>query len=320
MSQEPIVQASHLKVVLDAYKAAGVDPRPDAERLGIDVESANDPEAFVYEWPVWHFFEAGAKRVRPDFGFFAYDQSHVAVLGEFGRSIVAPTLMDVLSKFLDGVRATSTVADFGLTVDEREVRFIRRGPRLGGPDWPVEQYVISIMVGICRIALGEGWLPRRVWLQHDEPLTEVEARWLEGIDVELAAPVTALDVPRRLLHRPARGKGLSTDSGRLSFAVARVVASLFDGGPPTPAEVAAELGTSERTLQRRLAEEGTSLRTIAGQQRYGRARALLSDPRLSIADVSARLGYRNAPAFTRAFRSWSGLTPAEFRRAMRGVG
>ena len=78
MNQGPIVQASHLRVVLDAYRASDVDPQPDADRLGISIESADDPEAFVYEWPVWHFFEAGRTRIRPDFGFFAYDQSHVA--------------------------------------------------------------------------------------------------------------------------------------------------------------------------------------------------------------------------------------------------
>jgi AraC-like DNA-binding protein len=102
--------------------------------------------------------------------------------------------------------------------------------------------------------------------------------------------------------------------------VARTVASILDDAPAAPDEVAQRLGLSERTLQRRLAREGTSVRSIVGQQRYGRARALLCDPRLSIGDVSAQLGYRNPPAFTRAFRRWAGLTPAEFRGAMLEAG
>jgi AraC-like DNA-binding protein len=320
MHRGPIVQASHLRVILDAYRASGVDPGPDADRLGISIESAEDPEAFVYEWPVWHFFEAGRARIRPDFGFFAYDQAHVAAFGQFGRRIVAPTLIDVLSRFLDGARATSTVADFRLEVDGLGVRFIRRGPRLGAPDWPVEQYVISLMIGVCRIALGSAWIPRRVWLQYAGPLEKAEAGWLRGIDVGFGAPVTTLELPRRLLHRPAKGRGVSSDAGATSVAVAQAVASMLDAGPPAPDAVGARLGLSERTLQRRLSEEGTSLRTIVGQQRYGRARAFLCDPSLSIADVSARLGYQDPPAFTRAFRKWAGLTPSEFRGAMRAAG
>jgi AraC-like DNA-binding protein len=320
MNHGPIVQASHLQVVLDAYRTSGVDPQPDADRLGVSIESAEDPEAFVYEWPVWHFFEAGRARIRPDFGFFAYDQSHVAALGEFGQRLVAPTLMDVLSRFLDGARATSTVADFRLEVEGLTVRFLRRGPRLGAPDWAVEQYVISLMIGVCRIALGQAWTPQRVWLQYAGPLEAAESYWLRGVDVGFGAPDTTLEVPRRLLHRPAQGAGVSSDAGATSVAVARAVASMLDAAQPAPAEVAAGLGLSERTLQRQLAKEGTSLRTIVGQQRYGRARAFLCDPTLSIAEVSARLGYQNPPAFTRAFRRWAGLTPEEFRAAMRAAG
>jgi hypothetical protein len=47
MRQGHIVQASYLRVVIDAYRALCVDPRPDAERLGIAIEAADDPEAYV---------------------------------------------------------------------------------------------------------------------------------------------------------------------------------------------------------------------------------------------------------------------------------
>jgi hypothetical protein len=127
----------------------------------------------------------------------------------------------VLSRFLDGLRQASTVADFRLEVDGLRVRFVRGGPSLGSLDWAVEQYVIAMMIGICRIALGDHWLPERVWLQYGGPLDEVEALWLAAVEVGLGSPVTALEVPRRLLHRPAGGAGVSSDAGTLSLAVAR---------------------------------------------------------------------------------------------------
>jgi AraC-like DNA-binding protein len=48
--------------------------------------------------------------------------------------------------------------------------------------------------------------------------------------------------------------------------------------------------------------------------RFETALRLMSDPTLRVIDVAYELGYTDASNFTRAFRSWTGLTPLEFRR------
>lgn len=77
--------------------------------------------------------------------------------------------------------------------------------------------------------------------------------------------------------------------------------------------VARRLGASTRTLKRRLAEQGTSFTQVLDEVRQQRALLLLDDRRLSIADVADRLGYSDVANFTRAFRRWTGTTPAAFR-------
>lgn len=82
---------------------------------------------------------------------------------------------------------------------------------------------------------------------------------------------------------------------------------------PSVASLARRLHMSPRTLQRRLAEEGTSVRELADGARRARAIPLIESGH-SIAEVAYLLGFAEASAFHRAFRRWTGRTPEAFRR------
>lgn len=78
--------------------------------------------------------------------------------------------------------------------------------------------------------------------------------------------------------------------------------------------VARELAVSPRTLRRRLAEDGTSFQPLVDEARRSFAeRALRADAR-GISDLALSLGYADASAFRRAFRRWTGITPAAYRQ------
>ena len=79
--------------------------------------------------------------------------------------------------------------------------------------------------------------------------------------------------------------------------------------------VAALLHLSARTLHRQLKEEGASLQSLKDEVRLGRARELLLRTERPIKQVAQAAGFRNEKSFIRAFRSWTGQSPAEFRRA-----
>ncbi|WP_433945167.1 AraC family transcriptional regulator ligand-binding domain-containing protein [Paenibacillus sp. SN-8-1] len=79
--------------------------------------------------------------------------------------------------------------------------------------------------------------------------------------------------------------------------------------------VAFELGMSDRTLQRRLTDEGTSFKQLLSQTRREKAVAYLADPSLDIKEVAFLVGYEDQNSFYRAFRSWEGETPANWRIA-----
>lgn len=84
-------------------------------------------------------------------------------------------------------------------------------------------------------------------------------------------------------------------------------------GRPDLAYVARELGLSERTLQRRITEDGATFRDLLVEARQELGRQLLSDPVAEIDEVACLLGYQDTSAFYRAFRDWEGMTPGEWR-------
>ncbi len=80
-------------------------------------------------------------------------------------------------------------------------------------------------------------------------------------------------------------------------------------------EVARALGLAPRTLKRRLADQGTSYSALLEELAYARAELLLADPALSVAEVASEVGYTDATNFSRAFKRWSGVSPAAYRKA-----
>jgi AraC-like DNA-binding protein len=106
-----------------------------------------------------------------------------------------------------------------------------------------------------------------------------------------------------------------SSGGRLVRSVKRLLWDR-DGAVRTPREVAKAVHMSPRTLRRKLAMQGSSLSTLLGTERRDRAMSLLRSSELSIEEMSVLLGYGSVQNFTRAFRQWTGETPAAFRRAI----
>ena len=90
-------------------------------------------------------------------------------------------------------------------------------------------------------------------------------------------------------------------------------------GRPNIKTVASELGMSERTLQRRLTDEGTSFKSLLTQVRHEQALEFLADPSLDIKEVAFLIGFEDQNSFYRAFRLWEGNTPSNWRNEHLGV-
>ena len=81
------------------------------------------------------------------------------------------------------------------------------------------------------------------------------------------------------------------------------------------ADVARELGLSARSLRRRLADEGVAYKDLVQSVLEIRATQMLSDPKRTIQETAAEMGFSDPSAFQRAFKRWKGVTPGQFKEA-----
>lgn len=134
----------------------------------------------------------------------------------------------------------------------------------------------------------------------DDPLANDLLRTLAGLAREHADRAEPTRLPRP--HDP-----------QLARAVAHTLHHLHE---PLPiAEIARAAGLSERSLHRRLkADCGLSPRQLVHTARMVRAMELLDDPAISVGEASLRAGFVSLGSFSLAFRSFTGLSPSEWRR------
>ena len=179
------------------------------------------------------------------------------------------------------------------------------------------------------------WRALRVELRAPRPLDDGEHRRIFGVGevffeqgrdaflvagADLARP---MNMPDPVLHQVMQEHAAALCARipkELPFVAqaAEVLRRQLMKGEPTVTSLARELAVSERTLQRRLGEEGTPFRALLDRVREDLARSYLSSPRMSIGEVAFLLGYSETSTFHRAFVKWTGETPAVFRARQTG--
>ncbi len=130
----------------------------------------------------------------------------------------------------------------------------------------------------------------------DEPLPQADRHTLEMC-------MAQCDV---LMQRSERRRGIT--------ALVRTKLFRDSGLFPTLPDVADELDIHPRTLRRRLAEEGTSFRSLLNEARSTVAVDLLRNVGLTVEEVSTRLGYTEVSTFSHAFKRWYGAAPSAYSR------
>jgi AraC-like DNA-binding protein len=186
---------------------------------------------------------------------------------------------------------------------------------------------LAIGVAMLRQLSGNGsWAPLVVRVSRPRPSDPRPYQRLFGAPIRFDAEVTALDFPTAFEHcrvpgaDEARRHGLETVLAAVprEAMVQRLyrmirVAMVF--GLTSGDGIAAAMGLTRRTLNRRLGEYGTTFQATLATVRFEVARQLLRDTGMPVSQVALALGYAELAPFVRAFRRWSGQSPASWRVA-----
>jgi AraC-like DNA-binding protein len=224
----------------------------------------------------------------------------------------------------DLLEITFAEHDHGGTIEER----IAGEPLCVGRQ--ANEFFVSALVLQTREITGVPIVPDRVYLAHPRPddvqeLVDVFGtsalefdRGANGLVVGpavLALPLQTSDPPLLAIIEKQAEAALATvpARGRLLGHVRDHVRRNLAGAPPSLASVAQALRSSPRSLQRGLQEEGATFQQVIDSVREDLALALVAEGE-PVGSVAHALGYSEESAFLRAFRRWTGTTPAVYRR------
>lgn len=125
------------------------------------------------------------------------------------------------------------------------------------------------------------------------------------------------DILQNLLarHIDLRTEAIPDYDGSARAQVEVAIPSLIGTTFCTQPHVAQLLGIGAKTLQRKLAKEGTSFAALLDKSRERMAQHLLSESDIPVASIAGLLGYAQTPPFTTAVRRWTGMSARAFRNA-----
>lgn len=186
---------------------------------------------------------------------------------------------------------------------------------------------VAIGVAMLRQLSGNSsWAPSVVRLSRVRPRDARPYQQLFRAPIEFDAEVSALDFPTAFEHCrvPGADETRRRELARALEAVPREamilklyrmirVAMVF--GLTSGDAIAAAMGLTRRTLNRRLSEYGTTFQAALATVRFEVARQLLRETTMPVSQIALALGYAELAPFVRAFRRWSGRSPANWRTA-----
>ena len=104
---------------------------------------------------------------------------------------------------------------------------------------------------------------------------------------------------------------LETES--ISHKVKHLILAQLEKSEPSLTEIANQLNIAERSLRRKLQEDGANYRDLLQQCRMELAEHYLQNTELSITDIALRIGFADTSNFSRAFARWYNKSPSQFR-------
>lgn len=255
---------------------------------------------------------------------------HLVGVGALQGSAIAritesPTLLVGLRRLCELARGESSRVSLWLEESEQDLHLFHRGslPRDEPGQLPMTWWGLGVMVAVIRLFLGPSWMPARMGVPAQGPagpftralypntrmVAEPEQAWIAVSRSELSAPARSsfspLLPPAMVLEEPPDG---------FIESLRQVLRLYMPGGLPGLNSAAEVVGSSVRTLQRRLRDNKRTYSQLAEEVRFEFARDQLAVPRMKVIDVAYDAGYNDPSHFARAFRRIAGVSPREYQR------
>ena len=332
LSDLPTVQGGLTRLAADRVRSAGIKLQPLLSRVGLTVDQIGDPERRISASNQIDFLEAAAEVLNDD--LLGFSLAEEFDLRDLGLLYYVMASSDTLGDALKRAARYSRITNEAIVLQYQEapeprLRLVYSGiPRHA--DFQQIEFCIVAMVRASRVLSGRRFFPKRVSISHVRSRGIAKFAGSLGKDLEFGSVADEIDFPAgsaewTLVGADARlnkillktcEESLSSrksNAGKVHTAVENAISPLLPHGQAKASVVAKKLGMSQRTLTRRLAEEGVTFNEILQQLKAHLAIRYLAEDGMPISRIAWLLGFEEASSFSHACRRWTGKSPREFR-------
>ncbi len=337
----PSTLSSVVLLITKAMEAEGLDSNAILKRAGLDPARMNDPNA-RYSYPaVTNLWKTAAKASGdPCFGLKAASFWHPTTLHALGYTWLASnTLYDALQRAARYIRIVNTAAMATFEETEMGYRF-----RMGMDDaWrgiqPANEAMdagMALIIDMCRSCYGPNLNPTLIETRRPKPtagLNQFEDLFKAPIHFSCAANAIYFAKQDVTKYLPTSNAEMARtnekiivdylarlDKNNITTQVKAKLLDMLPSGQFTEEDVIQTLHLSQRTLQRKLKEEGTSYKALLEETRKELAKEYVNDTSLSFSEITYLLGFSEQSNFTRAFKRWEGQSPSAYREKLLKTG
>ncbi len=296
---------------------------------GLMRETVLDTDVFVPAIVVHRFLENAAEVANdPYLGINVGESLNLAQWPPFVDAVSrSTTLMDFLVRFICAAKEEASSSRHTLDVGGnysffREIRVSEQEIAPAQNDAFTTAYLLNLL----RRGAGSSWFGRDVLVKVCDPGV-VPERYLDVDIVSGDRMGVFLRFPTTWLLQPLDKNSMiqlsSTNTGRLHLPTEfidclRLILGLhLDEADLKVDQIARLLGTSRQSLQRKLKTNGTTLTAEVTELKKQRTAHDLTHSAKTVVEIATSVGFRNPTSFTRAFKSWTGQSPQQYRKSHR---
>ena len=330
----PMAGGGLSRLAIARLKSAGVPVAPLLRRAGLTPELIDDPEVRLSVRSQISLLDEAEIALKDDcIGFTLardFDPRELGLLYYVMAS--SQTLGEALKRIARYSRITNEALVFGYREGNRLIISLSYSGVPRHSDRHQIEFCMFAVIRICRMLTGQNLVPQHFTIAHHRSGGTSEMARFVGTKVQFGADTDefALNIDARelpLIHSDNHLNDLllkyceSTlahrrgDLSQLRTRVENAISSLLPHGRVILGDVARSLGMSERTLARKLSDEGLNFTEILQQLRHDLAVRYLDDRKLHVSKIAWLLGFHEVSAFTHAFKRWTGKTPSQMRTA-----
>jgi AraC-like DNA-binding protein len=319
---------------------AGLSPKPLLAQAGLTVEQIKDRRARVSVERQIRLLNLAANAIGDE--LLGFHLAQACDLRELGLLYYVPASSQTAGEGLRRLARYVSLINESLSIEYREGKSIRLifnhiGVRRHTDRHQIE-FSLTILTRLCRHLTRRRQLaPTRVKLAHPRDRAISKIAGFLGTAVQFNARVDEVAFAANIrdiallnadpylnelliaICEDAMPRSAMTRS-TFAMQIEGAIAPLLPHGAPSVGDIASRLGTSGRTLSRRLAAEGLTFNAVLKNLRTQLAWKYLSDPALSISEIAWLLGYEESASFTHAFKRWTGKPPGQARSERRTFG